>query len=128
MKNLTKIVKSVLLGVVVSASFMLSAEQASAANGTCWVVLDGPCAKDRHLVKGRRFKDSDPGSHNNAARCLQRAAEYFNYCRTAPNQLLVTTIFSASGRDVLYGFKSSNTSYASGPGASGYFGNVGLGQ
>ena len=102
---------------------------ADGPNGKCYIYLSAPC--HNNLAYGPQsgwFLDSDPMAQSNAARCVQRAAEYYGWCG---DPLKIQNAFSAFNvilqkgeTNIQIAVKNVNGSYISGPGSLGYLGVV----
>ncbi|MBX3019818.1 MAG: hypothetical protein KF767_18165 [Bdellovibrionaceae bacterium] len=108
--------------------------KADGPNGKCYIHVTRPCHNNLgyHPALGW-YQDGDPMAQNNAARCAQRAVEWFNYCSDPfGNQVVYSAYntFLRSGGEatVLYSVKHKGGSAITGPGSAGYFGVIGTNQ
>ncbi len=125
---MNKLIKGLSVTVLFAGVFIGQAQAANAADG-CYVSVARPCHNALSLHEGLGYvKDSDLLANRNAARCLQRAAEYFNYCNGPRNDQTVVTYFITKGVWVIYAVKNASTSYTAAPASAGRTGVVNLGQ
>lgn len=92
--------------IAVSALFFGFTAQSASAQTSCLIAVSLPCKAAPSIVPMRAFADSEGYATVNAGRCLERAAEYRNWCGL-PNQT-VNVVFTVNGRGVVGAFASND--------------------
>lgn len=121
-----------ILGLIMTIGGLLvmsgNSAHARVPGGQCNIYLYYPCANYPTIQPRVYFKDSASFAHNNGARCLQRAAEYYSYCGDPNGRQIVVSNYTVNGVSVIHGVKSKGSSYTAGPGSVGWLGVITLGQ
>lgn len=123
------------LKLMIAMMILGLASAASAETATkCYIYLALPCHNNLAFgpMKGW-FIDGDPMAQHNAARCAQRAADWYNYCGdplTRQNAYSAFNVILKTGNEVSvqYTVKNAGGSALYGPGSAGSIGVISLGQ